>query len=161
MIALKTILALLYLYELNRSNKYMKITLCGSIQFIEQMKEAKTILEAQGHEVLLPTSAETGQTKEWWNALRIENPTEFLKIKADRMMGHFQKIESSDAILVMNYDKSGIENYIGGNTLMEMGFAFHLGKKIFLLNSIPEKLSYEEEVFGMNPLVLGGDLSLI
>lgn len=29
----------------------------------------------------------------------------------------------SDAILVLNYDKKGIKNYIGGNTLMEMGFA--------------------------------------
>ncbi len=121
------------------------------------MKEVQKTLENKGHQVFIPTSAETGQTKEWWNALRIEDLKEFLKIKGDRMRGHFQKIIESDAILVLNYDKNGVSDYIGGNTLMEMALAWHLSKKIFLINPIPKELSYEEEIFGMNPIVVGSD----
>ncbi len=139
----------------------MVITICGSIQFIEKMKEIQKILEDKGHQVFIPTSAETGQTKEWWNALRIENPKEFLQIKGDRMRGHFQKIIDSDAILVLNYDKNGVKDYIGGNTLMEMALAWHLSKKIFLLSAIPKELSYEEEIFGMNPIILGSHFDQI
>jgi len=43
---------------------------------------------------------------------------------------------------------------------MEMGLAFFLKKKIYLLNQIPE-LSYKEEVLGMRPIILGGDFSKI
>lgn len=139
----------------------MKITICGSIKFIDEMIRLKVELEKKGHKILLPTSAETGQTKDWWNNLRIENPSEFIEIKADRMTGHFKKVNDSEAILVLNYDKGGIQNYIGGNTLMEMGLALYLGKKIFLWNPIPGDVSYEEEIFGMSPIVLNQDISFI
>ena len=43
---------------------------------------------------------------------------------------------------------------------MEMGVAFYLHKKIFLLNPIPE-ISYREEILGMKPIIINGDLSLI
>lgn len=43
---------------------------------------------------------------------------------------------------------------------LEMGLAFHLGKKIFLLNPIPD-ISYQEEMFGIRPTVLSGDFGLI
>ena len=71
----------------------------------------------------------------------------------------FKNQDASD-FLVLNYDKNGVKNYIGGNTLMEMGLAFFLKKKIYLLNQIP-KLSYKEEVLGMRPIILGGDFSKI
>ncbi len=147
--------------ELKKLNNAMKITLCGSIKFIEEMSEMKKHLEKQNHEIFIPTSAETGQTKDWWDKLRVENPDEFIKIKADRVRGHFQKIVDSDAILVLNYEKNGVKNYIGGNTLMEMGLAFYFGKKIYLLNPIPQKISYEEEIFGMNPIIVQGDIAQI
>ena len=56
--------------------------------------------------------------------------------------------------------KDGKKNYIGGNTLMEMGLAFFLKKKIFLLNQIPE-LSYKEEILGVKPILINGDLNKI
>ena len=77
-----------------------------------------------------------------------------------KLLQHFNKVVWADAILVLNYDKNGVKNYIGGNTLMEMGLAFFLKKKIYLLNQIPE-LSYKEEVLGMRPIILGGDFSKI
>jgi hypothetical protein len=61
---------------------------------------------------------------------------------------------------VLNHEKNGIVGYIGGNTLIEMGVAFYLGKKIYLYDPIPE-MSYTEEILGMKPTVIDGDLSRI
>jgi hypothetical protein len=63
-------------------------------------------------------------------------------------------------VLILNYSKKEIANYIGANTLIEMGLAFYLHKKIFLLNPIPE-ISYKEEILAMKPIVINGDLNKI
>ena len=146
----------------------MKITLCGSIAFYDEMLEVKGNLEAMGHEVKIPISevideegnvvpvkvyyerrkAETSETGWIWD------------VKEAAIRAHFEKIEWSEAILVLNYDKNGIANYIGGNTLLEVGLAFHLKEKIFLLNPIPE-ISYKEEIIGMKPIVINNDLTQI
>ena len=76
------------------------------------------------------------------------------------MRTHFKKVEWSDVVLILNYDKNNIINYIGANTLLEMGLAFHINKPIYLLNPIPE-ISYKEEILGMKPMVLNGDLSTL
>ena len=60
-----------------------------------------------------------------------------------------------------NYEKRGVEGYIGGNTLIEIGLAFYLDKKIFILNPTSSTLSYKQEIYGMTPVMLGGDLTLI
>jgi len=78
----------------------------------------------------------------------------------DLIRNHFREIEKSEAILVLNYSKGRAKNYIGGNTLMEMGYAFYLNKKIFLLNPIPYQ-SYRDEIVAMQPKVLKGDLGKI
>ena len=56
-----------------------------------------------------------------------------------------------------NFDKHNIQNYIGGNTFLEMGFAHILKKPIYLLNEIPE-MSYTDELRAMQPIVIKGDL---
>jgi hypothetical protein len=48
------------------------------------------------------------------------------------MKGHFKKVLDSDAILVTNFEKNGVEGYIGGNVLMEITLAFHYKKPIFI-----------------------------
>ena len=73
------------------------------------------------------------------------------------MKNHFDKIEWSEAILVTNYEKNNIKGYIGANTLLEMGLALHLRKKIFLLNPVP-KISYKEEILGMKPILINNSL---
>jgi len=60
--------------------------------------------------------------------------------------------------LVANYNKREIQNYIGGNSFLEMGFAHILRKKIFLLNEIPEMI-YSDEIKAMQPIILNGILS--
>ncbi len=89
---------------------------------------------------------------------------EYMKIKPICTKEHFSNIEKSDAIPVVNAEKHGIKNYIGGATFAEIMPAFHYDKRIFLLNPIPNdgRLSYiKDEVEGVDPVVLNGDLSLI
>ena len=139
----------------------MKITICGSTKFIKEMKEAKEKLDCLGHDALVPFSAEKNQNKEHWNKMKIKEWNKFLKIKGELMLGHFDKIKSSDAILVLNYDKGGKKNYIGGNTFIEMAIALEHDKKIFLLNPTPKDSPYIEEIESMKPVVLNGDLNQI
>jgi hypothetical protein len=60
-------------------------------------------------------------------------------------------------VLVLNMEKKGIKNYIGGNVFLEMGFAHVLNKKIYLYNDIPESL-FKDEIIAMQPTVLNGDI---
>ena len=146
----------------------MKITICGSIAFQDEALSVKEKLEKLGHEVgMWPLKLKNGKgqlisAKEYYKIRRIANENEkwVWDRKAELILEHFEKIARSDAILVANYDKNDVKGYIGGNTLMEMGLAFFLKKKIYLLNQIPE-LSYKEEILGVRPIILNGDLSKI
>jgi len=137
----------------------MKISICGSMMFYIQMREAQEVLEKFGHEVIVPMGTDDdppiesrpGITKEQLVAAKIEY---------DFIRRHFRNIESSDAILILNYPKDGIEGYIGGNTFLEMGYAFGLNKKIFTLYAIPE-MQYAAEMHAMQPVVLDGDVTKI
>jgi len=135
----------------------MTITICGSMKFHREMREVKKTLEAAGHTVLAPKSIELMDTIGFVHPTADEERIA-AKIEYDFIRSHFKKIEQADAILVLNYAKKGIKNYIGGNTFLEMGLAFWLGKKIFLLNPIPDT-DYLTEMHAMKPIMLGGDLT--
>ncbi|HAV11036.1 MAG TPA: hypothetical protein DCX32_00595 [Candidatus Moranbacteria bacterium] len=130
----------------------MKIVICASMAFAQKIFEAEKELARNGHEAFVHEKVKMHAEKALSSA---ENTQE--KINDDIIKVYFEKIKNSDAILVLNYDKNGIENYIGGNVFLEIGFAHVLGKKIFLLNGIPE-VSYKDEIVAMQPVVLGGDL---
>ncbi len=106
----------------------MKITICGSMKFMDKMLEIKKQLEKRKHEINLPV---------WENLQKAKSfsEIELMKRKKEYILEHFRKIKKSDAILVLNYTKNMIENYIGGNSLIEIGIAFDQDKKIFILNS--------------------------
>lgn len=139
----------------------MKITLCGSIAFIDEMDAIRKKLERLGHEVKMPPLEivdDTGNgmpVKEYY-AIRktaTDDAAWVWRKKAEAMRAHFDKVVWADVILVCNYDKNGIAGYIGANTLMEMGLAFHLQRPIYLWKSVPE-VSYKEEILGMWPIVI-------
>jgi len=146
----------------------MKITLCGSIAFQDKILSIKEKLEKLGHEVKIWSSeikdgnGRPISVQEYYKIRRVANNDEkwVWDRKAEAIHKHFEKIAWSDAILITNYDKNNVKGYIGGNTLMEMGLAFFLKKKIYLLNEIPE-LSYKEEILGVKPIILKGDLTNI
>ncbi|TSC71814.1 MAG: hypothetical protein G01um101470_479 [Parcubacteria group bacterium Gr01-1014_70] len=81
-------------------------------------------------------------------------------IPSTRTIREFWRLmQGADAVLVMNFDKHGVKNYIGGNTLMEIGFAHVLDQKIFLYNPIPEIPYYKSEIEAVKPIIISGDLS--
>ncbi len=125
----------------------MKITICGSITAIDEMKRMVDELGSRGYEVETPNFAET--------KLHVKLEKDVVK-KRGFIDDHFRKIDASDAILVVNHEKNGVPNYIGGNTLMEMTYAYAQGLEIFLLNPIPDS-SFVDEIRGMGPIVLDGD----
>ena len=77
------------------------------------------------------------------------------------MRNHFNKVVRSNAVLVVNLTKDGKEGYIGGNTLMEAAIGFYFKKPIFILNKVPKSYPFYEEILGMQPVFIEGDLTKI
>jgi len=142
----------------------MKLVICASLEFTYQIKEIAEQLIKLGHEVVIPKTSEMilngevtlEQIKQEKEDGEISNRAK----KYDVIRYYFEKIKNADAILVLNYDKRGVKNYIGGNVFLEMGFAHVLGKKIFLLNEIPD-IFYKDEIESMSPMILKGNLNEI
>lgn len=135
----------------------MKISIVGSMTVVNKMFEVKKELESQGHTVFLSKFA-----NEYIDLPQsdIEKQTVYDKNNNDGLKEFSNVIQDTDAVLALNYEKKGIENYIGGNTFLELGYAFILGKKIFFMNPIPNML-YTSELEAMKPVILDGDLSKI
>jgi nucleoside 2-deoxyribosyltransferase len=120
------------------------------------MERAQKELEAQKFRVLVPTELGNEKTNEFF--MNRDEDKILTKIEYDFIREHFRKIEKSDGILILNYEKKGIAGYIGGNTFLEMGYAFGLRKRIYLLYPVPE-MDYSVEMHAMKPVVLHGDLT--
>ena len=136
----------------------MKIVICGSMTFARKMIEAAEKLEKRGHQVFFPPLA-----PEFVDGRRTKDcggEDVSAKKHIDALKLFFNEIKKAEAILVLNYKKKGIDNYVGGNSLIEMAFAHVLGKKIFLLNPIPQ-IDYTSEIIFMEPIVINGDLRKI
>ena len=134
----------------------MKIGVAGSMQFTEQMIAACQELETFGHQPFMSAFADNYKGKD---ATEIERQKLLDKYEHDAIREFWEPMQTADALLVLNYDKHGIQNYIGGNAFLEMGFAYVLGQKIYLLNPIPDMPYYKTEIIAMRPEVLDGDLS--
>lgn len=137
------------------------ITICSSVAFYRQAVDIQDRLEKLGYEVIVPHIAtkmresgdfEVSHYKTWF-----ADAKDYYK-KAELMRGHFDRVTEADAVLILNFEKHGVNNYIGGNVLMEMALAFFLRKPIFILNEIPEDSPFLEEIVGMMPVVLHGNL---
>src|SRR3989344_342733 len=153
----------------------MKITICGSIGFYKEMELARDKLIKLGHETKIPELAlevpqKFGGGKKVYFGQYIEQnggidefPAghEIWNLKEGAINNHYAKIDWCDSILVVNHEKKGIDGYIGGNTLIEVGVAFYLKKKIYVLNPVSSDLSYKQEILCMKPVVINGNLDLI
>jgi predicted DNA-binding WGR domain protein len=126
--------------------------------FAEKMVQVKRQLEEIGHTVFISQFAEgyLGKAEKEKEQLAVQDKNEH-----DAIRKFWEVIKQSDAILVLNYDRKGIKNYIGGNTLMEIGFAHVLNKKIFLMNPIPDIEYYRSEIAAVSPVILEQDLNNI
>lgn len=125
----------------------MKIVLCGSRSFMNEMKKIKEEVEKADHEVILPPSTPLCPRID-------ENEELFFRLKPKYMREHLENIKKGDIILVCNFDKKGVKNYIGAGTFVEIVFAWYLNKKVYLLNPIPEDDRIYEELIAINPVIV-------
>ncbi len=136
--------------------------------FMEEMNEIKSKLESFGHEVVAPkltqeeieTGADTfmDYVDAQGGVEKVLPDNDIWKIKEQGMMEYKKFIDETDVLLVCNFDKGEKKNRIGDNTFMEMGYAFFTGKKICVLQGPPYDDDKIEEVLGMRPTFLYGDL---
>ncbi len=136
----------------------MKIAIAGSMHYSEKMLETQRILEALGHEAIVSSFVDEFVGKDDVEKERIKIDQ---KNNRDAIREFWRKMQGADALLVLNFERHGIPNYVGGNTLMEIGFAHVLGHKIFLWNPIPDIPYYKSEIEAVKPTVINGDLSRI
>src|SRR5438270_526523 len=134
----------------------MKIMISGSMAFAKEMVAAKKELESGWHEVFVPHDIEQ----------HLENP-DFVDdlagnfnhvVETDIMRKCFDLVAKSDAVLVLNLHRKGINGYIGTSTLMEIGLGYYLGKKLFLYNDIPhwDEVRWAHEINIMQPTIIHG-----
>jgi len=128
------------------------------MQFTEKMLEVSDQLKKIGHNAFVTDLhvALVGKSDEEKEKIKLHQ-----KNNMDAIREFWREMQGADAVFVLNYDKKGIKNYIGGNTLMEMGFAHVLNQKIFLLNPIPEIEFYKTEIEAMKPVIINGDFTKI
>ena len=144
----------------------MKIVICGSITASDKLIEIAKKLQAMGHSTDLPYYTKKILAGEFdlekFKKEKEKNGDISFRRNAseDLIKRYYRLISESDAILIVNVDKNNIKNYIGGNAFLEMGFAYCLDKKIYLLNPIPE-MPYIDELKAMAPIVLNNNLELI
>ena len=135
----------------------MKLFIICSKKFYERIPPIAAELEAAGHALTMPNCYDNPGLEEEHRALGAK---EHAAWKASMIAHSVDVIRENDGVLVLNFDKEGAANYIGGATFLEMYDAFKLGKKIFLYNPIPEGM-LRDEILGFMPTVIEGDLSRV
>jgi len=130
--------------------------LCSK-HFYTQIPKIKKELEEQGHELKMPNSFDNPFKEEEMKKL---SKLEHIKWKSEMMKKDETNIKPQDAVFVLNFEKKGIPNYIGGATFLEIYMAWKLNKKIFFYNPLPN-CSFTDELEGFNPTIINGNLSLI
>ncbi len=136
----------------------MRIGIISSMQFTDKMLEVRGKLQELGHDAFITNLHKTmiGKTHDEIEKIKLHQ-----KYNQDAIREFWLLMQGADAVLVLNLDKNGIKNYIGGNTLMEIGFAHVLNQKIFLFNPIPDMPYCKTEIEAVKPCIIYGDLTRI
>ncbi len=137
----------------------MRIGIIGSMQFTEKMLEVQEELKNLGHDPFLLAEVPTpfiGKSDDEKEQLKLKQKKEM-----DTVRYSWDILQGADAVLVLNLDKRGIKNYIGGNSLLEIAFAYILKQKIFLYNDIPDISYYKTEIESLKPVIIYRDLNKI
>jgi len=137
-----------------------KIFLCASMNFYQELVKIETDLVACGFEVDIPVSAKTMKSKNDFEVAHFKGVFTSAQ-KGQFIKENFANIAKSDAILVINNEKNGIQGYIGANVLMEIGLAFYLNKQIYIWNEYPADSPYKEELLAFNVQVINQDITKI
>ena len=133
----------------------MKILLICSKSFYGKLVNYKQSLEMLGHEVYMPNCWDAPETE-----TKYRGTPEHHIFKQKMFKRSEETIKNMDAVLVLNFNKNGQENYVGGATLLEIYDAFRMDKKIFFVNDIPNNM-LRDELIGFNPTIIYNDLTKI
>jgi len=137
----------------------VKIVICGSSKYRVQKVGLLEKIKETGHQPIIdPWSIKLarGQEKRLLKSIKTE-PAE-VKKKYDFIRWYYNAIKDSDAVIIFNPANHGIENYIGANTFLEIGYAHALNKKVFLYYGMPDQKYILDEISAMEPVVLNGNL---
>ena len=128
----------------------MKILIHASLDFKQAMIDAKKYIEENSHHhIMLP------ELTRYQDIRDVQGDDEtFTRIKNRLTKENFKNVEYCDVLFILNYSHRGIENYVGGNSFMEMVIAFFLKKPIYLLHEIPEDMTITEEIKSLYPTVV-------
>lgn len=135
----------------------MKIFLCCSKAHYPYIPPIKEQLESLWHTIILPNSYYE-PTKE--QDVRSIGTQEHRDWKASMLRLSIEKISDTDAMLVINMEKNGQQNYIGWATFLEVFKAWELGKKIFFYNPLPTGMLYDE-LCAIDPVIVYWDVGLV
>jgi nucleoside 2-deoxyribosyltransferase len=127
----------------------MIITIHASLDFKDNMVEAKRYLEKNGFEVILPELTRYQHIRD-----DLGDDAAFTRIKNKMTKENMANVKRCDYLLILNYPHRGYSNYVGGNSFLEMAVAFYLKKPIYLLNEIPLNLPYTEEIRALEPIIV-------
>ena len=139
----------------------MKIQIIGSMKFAKKMKKLQGELKKIDHMASLPFGTEDHLNDPNF-VDDLERNFEY-SIENDILKESFKLVRDAECVLVVNHLRNGMSGYLGTSTLMEIGIAHFLNKKIFILNPIPhfEEARWAHEVMIMKPTIINGDLSKI
>ncbi len=135
----------------------MKIFIVCSKYFYNKLENIADFLGRKGHKITFPNSYDEPLKEEKMKRLSKE---EHIKWKRTMLKKDEKNILHQEAILVLNFEKKRIPNYIGGATFLEIYKAFELNKKIFFYNPLP-KCSFTDELIAIDPIIINGDLNKI
>jgi hypothetical protein len=135
----------------------MKIFITASKSAYDKVEKIKRQLEQAGHFVTPPNGFDHPDQEAETRQL---TPRAYADWKSDMLREDGRIVAAHDAVLVLNFEKHGLPNYIGGATFLEMFKAFDMGKKLYLYNPIPEGM-LNDEIIGLQPIVINGNLNLI
>jgi|SRR5215204_4074855 len=125
------------------------VVICGSMKNYELMSKICRFLQAAGLGAVAPDRDEPIANQ------AAETPQE---LKRDASRRHMRRIRQDDtaAILVVNVDRPGAQDYVGPNAFAEIGVAFSDEREVFLLKGMPA--SYAEELAAWGVKCLNGDI---
>ena len=124
------------------------VIMCASARLADRCNRTASGLRKLGMNIVMPAFT--------------EGPLD-PKIRAALMRKQLEAMKHADVVLVINGDimspdrkKIVASRYIGPSVLIEMGWAFALRKRIYLLNPLSPNSTVTEEVAAMEPVVLDG-----
>lgn len=133
----------------SRSSGQKKVVICGSMKDYDLMAKIGELLRSAGFRVVAPAPDEP-------SAEATEDT--IIQRKRDASKRHMDHIRHHDtsAVLVVNVDRPGVEDYVGPNAFAEIGVAFSDGLPVFLLKGIPA--AYADELVAWGVRCLNGEI---